>query len=226
MNRKPTCVLLALLALVAASSAARAQAILAPNVHYHGLTYGQWAATWWQAVIAIPIVGGDHPLISGGAVQGPEGVVFLTGVTIVDEPAVVEITIPAGTPLFFPVVNASCSLFEPDPFHGDDEVEMRACANDHIDHTSGRFAMIDGWPVSNLDAYRCESPLFVWGPLPANNLFAAPEGTVSPAVDAGFYLLLAPLSVGEHVIEFGGTYDELAVSTHTRYIITVVPMGP
>lgn len=71
--------------------------------------------------------------------------------------------------------------------------------------------------------FRTESPLFVWGPLPEGNIFGAPEGTVSPAVDAGYYLLLKPLSVGEHVIEFGGTFDELGGGINTRYLITVVP---
>jgi hypothetical protein len=194
-----------------------------PNAQYRGFTYGEWAAMWWQAAYSIPVVDGDHPLISGGAFQGPKGVVFLAGAFAGDEPAVIEITIPAGTPLFFPVINVECSVFEPDPFHGDNEDELRDCANHHIDNTSGRFAVIDGKPVRNLDAYRTESPLFIWGPLPEDNTFGAPEGTMSPAVDAGVYLLLAPLSVGEHVIEFGGTFDEFGASINTKYIITVVP---
>jgi hypothetical protein len=73
-----------------------------------------------------------------------------------------------------------------------------------------------------LDAYRSESPLFEWGPLPENNIFGAPEGTTSPAVDAGVYLLVNPLSVGTHVVEFGGTFDEFGASINTVYIITVV----
>jgi hypothetical protein len=236
MTRKCATVLLSLVALVAVSSDAHAQrrnpnpGIIPPNAHYRGFTYGEWAAMWWQKVYSIPVEDGDHPLISGGAFQGPRGVVFLAGVFAdPDEPAVIEITIPAGTPLFFPVLNASCSVFEPDPFHGDDEDELRDCANHHIDNTSDRFAVIDGRPVRRLDAYRTESPLFVWGPLPEDNIHAffgldAPKGTKSPAVDAGVYLLLTPLREGRHVIEFGGTFDELfgGVSINTKYIITVV----
>lgn len=231
MTRKCANVLLVLVALVAVSSDAHAQGgnrnpgILPPNAHYRGFTYGEWGAMWWQAAFDIPVLDGDHPLISGGAFQGPKGVVFLAGV-FAEEPAVIEITIPAGTPLFFPVINAECSVFEPDPFHGDDEDELRDCANHHIDNTSDRFAVIDGRPVKKLDAYRTDSPLFVWGPLPEDNIFGAPEGTTSPAVDAGVYLLLAPLSVGEHVIEFGGTFDEFGASINTKYIITVVPKKP
>jgi hypothetical protein len=232
MARKCVNVVLFLVALVALSFVARARggnsnpAVLPPNAHYRGLTYGEWAARWWQTALDIPVVEGDHPLVSGGAFQGPKGMLFLAGVFAdPDEPAIIEITIPAGTPLFFPVINAECSVFEPDPFHGDNEDELRDCANHHIDNTSDRFAVIDGRAVRRLDTFRTESPLFVWGPLPQDNLFGAPEGTTSPAVDAGVYLLLAPLSVGEHVIEFGGTFDEFGASINTRYIITVVPRG-
>lgn len=199
--------------------------VIPPNAQYRGLSYGEWGAKFWQAAYSIPVVDGEHPFISGGAFGGEDGVVFLAGI---GGGAVIEITVPAGTPLFFPVINAECSEIEPDPFHGDDEAEMRECANHHIDNTSERFAIVDGVPVKNLDGYRVESPLFQFGPLPEDNLLKflgldAPAGTTSPAVDAGVYVLLAPLSVGEHVIHFGGTFDEFGFSIDTTYIITVTP---
>jgi len=69
-----------------------------------------------------------------------------------------------------------------------------------------------------------ESPLFQFS-LPANNLFAyfgldAPAGTTSPAVDAGVYLLLEPLSIGTHTIHVGGTYQD-GFSIDTTFNITV-----
>ncbi len=194
--------------------------VLPPSAKYRGHTYGEWGARWWQAAFASPIVDGDHPLFSGGAFGGEDGVLFLSGV---GGEAIVELTIPPGTALFFPVVNSECSVIEPDPFHGDDEEELRDCANDHIDNTSGRFAFIDGVAVKNLDAYRVESPLFEFGPLPEDNILSAPAGATSVGVDAGVYLLLAPLSVGEHVLSFGGTFDEFGFSIDTTYLITVVP---
>ncbi len=181
-------------------------------------------------MFATPVVDGDHPTFSGTPFGGEDGVVFLAG--LFGEGNVKAITIPAGTPLFFPIVNAECSVFEPPPFHGDDEAELRACANTHIDNTSAVFAVIDGKPVNNLAAYRVQSPLFVWGPLPEGNIFQffgldAPAGTTSDAVDAGFYLMLAPLSVGTHEIHSGGTFGgDLGGEIDTTYIITVVPKKP
>jgi hypothetical protein len=226
LRRLSAALLAALIFAPATAAVAQDPGVLPPTARYRGYTYGEWEALWWQAMFATP-VDGDHPFVSGKPLEGPKGVFFLANLFAdPDEPAVVEITIPAGTPLFFAIVNAECSLFESDPFHGDDEAEMRACANDHIDNTSGRYAVIDGQPV-NLDNYRFESPLFTWGPLPEDNILGDPsaEGVVSPAVDAGYYLLLAPLSVGQHVIEIGGTFDEFGASFNTVYLVTVAPKG-
>ena len=197
-----------------------------PHAKYKGLSYGEWGARFWQAAFATPVVDGDHPFISGGAFGGDDGVVFLAA--IVGAPADIEVTIPAGTPLFVPVINSECSVIEPDPFHGDTEEEMRECANGHIDNTSNLFASIDGRVVNNLGNYRVDSPLFEFGPLPEDNLLAffgvdAPEGATSDAVDAGVYLLIPPLSVGQHVVRVGGTFDEFGASIDTRFLITVVP---
>ena len=220
---------LVLAALAAISQVAHSQGgnknaeVIPPHAKFRGLSYGEWGARFWQAAFATPIVEGDHPFISGGAFGGEDGVVFLAGV--VGSPAEVDVVIPSGTALFIPVINAECSVIEPDPFHGDNEEELRACANGHIDNTSGHFALIDGRPVANLLAYRVESPLFEFGPLPEDNLLGAPAGATSLAVDAGVYLLLSPLSVGEHEVRVGATFDEFGASIDTTFHITVVPRG-
>ena len=230
--RRVTCLafLLGALTLAGISHNAPAQGnnarlgVIPPNGQFRGLSYGEWAARWWSVAFSIPVVDGRHPLISGGAFGGENGVLFLArrgGV------ATFDITIPPGTALFVPVVNSGCSVLEPDPFHGDDEASLSACANGHIDNTSGRFAVIDGVPVNNLDAYRVQSPLFEFGPLPEDNVFEffgldAPAGTTSPSVVAGVYVLLAPLKVGTHTVRFGGT-DLLGFSSDTTYNITVSP---
>jgi hypothetical protein len=147
--------------------------VIPPNAHFRGLSYSEWEARWWQAGFAIPVVDGDHPLVTGGAFGGENGVVFLSGVP---GGPTINVTIRSGTALFFPVINSECSEIEPDPYHGDNEQQLRACANMHIDNTSGLFAMIDGKPVKNLGAYRTQSPLFEFGPLPEDNVLAFAYG--------------------------------------------------
>lgn len=205
--------------------------IIPPDANYRGKSYGEWAASWWQALFAVPMDGDSHPYLNGGLfhvqtnAKGKKGVAFLAAV---GPSATIDVTIPAGTALFVPVINTECSVFEPDPYHGDDEASLRACANGHIDQTSGLNARLDGKRVQDLETYRVESPLFQWGPLPEGNLFAffgmdAPAGTTSDSVDAGVYLLIAPLPVGEHTLRVRGTFDDSGASIDTKFKIAVTP---
>jgi hypothetical protein len=50
--------------------------VIPPHARFRGLTYGEWAARWAQAANAIPVVDGDHPLISGGSFGDERGVRF------------------------------------------------------------------------------------------------------------------------------------------------------
>lgn len=221
---------IALGALVMLLIAGRAQAgsqnanpgIVPHQARYHGLTYEQWQARWQQWALSIP-ADANHPFFPGGNVlqDQTDHVWFLAGV--VGSSEVRSITIPAGTALFFPVVNAECSTVEAPPFHGDNHASLSSCANAHIDHTSGLAATIDERPVKQLDSYRGESPLFEFGPLPDPNVLGVKAGLKGKSVDIGIYLLLRPLSVGKHTIHFTATFDEFGVSIDTTYHITVTP---
>ena len=217
-----TCVL----AIALASIAPTAQAQVVPaNGSYGGRSYNQWAVKWWQDAFATSVVNDNHPLISGGSFGGENGVLFLAGISGEHS---LDLTISANTALFFPIINAECSFFEGPPWHGEDEASMRDCANMILNGDSDIVARIDGVSV-DVTPYRFESPLFQWGPLPDNNIFGAPTGTTSDAVDAGYYLLLEPLGVGDHVIHFGATYPPLPPAVleggvyDMTYNVTVVP---
>jgi len=199
--------------------------VVPPGGTFGGQSYTDLEVLWWQKALAIPVINDNHPFISGGAFDSGTGVTFLAGV---GGGATIHIKVGGNQAIFFPIINAEASVLEPPPFHGDDEAEMRAVANAHIDATSGLYAEIDGVAVPNLLDYRIESPLFQFGPLPDNNLFSyfglnAPQGTTSDSVDAGFYLLLTPLSRGQHTIHFTGTADDLGFTIDTTYIVDVVP---
>jgi hypothetical protein len=213
--------------LAAAQGANQNPGVIPPGATYRGLTYGEWAAEWWRAAFAVPVEGGVHPLFTGGAVEGEKGIVFLAGPVLPagSPTAEIAVTIPPGTRLFLPLVTVECSVFEGPPFHGDDEPSLRACANDLLDLVSDLSAEIDGRPLDDLGAYRVESPLFRWGPLPAENALGAPEGTESDAVTAGYYLMLPPLSVGVHEIINRAAIDSFGLAVDARFIVTVQPRG-
>jgi hypothetical protein len=186
---------------------------------YRGLTYSEWEAEWWQAMLQTPVVDDTHPLWVGGAVQGRANVVFLTG----GAGFTGNITVNPGAAIFIPVVNVECSTIEEPPFHGDNEQELRDLANSYIDETTDLNASIDGVPVGNLASHRVESPLFSFV-LPEHNAWGQPTwaGITAYSVDAGYYLLIKPLAKGLHVIHVEGTFPQFGPFViDTAYTITV-----
>jgi hypothetical protein len=203
------------------------QGISKPFGSYQGQSYGEWAAEWWQTMYSQPVVNGQHPLLTGGAIITEDALFLAAALSPTPNPptTTIEVTIPRSTPILIPVVNAECSTIEPEPFHGDTEPELRACANGHIDETSGLSATIDAVPVTELATYRVQSPMFEFT-LPPNNVLEfqgipAPAGTTAQAVDAGVYLLLKPLTKGTHTVTVRGTFDEFGAAINTTFRITV-----
>ncbi|MCX6924319.1 MAG: hypothetical protein NT154_14060 [Verrucomicrobia bacterium] len=117
-----------------------------------------------------------------------------------------DVTIPAGTALFFPIFDSEASVLEG---NGTTEAELRSFAQGLQDHAQDLTCTIDGRVVGRLDNYRVQSPLFTIGPLPDNNVFqasgvTAPEGTTTPSVSDGVFVMVAPLCAGRHTIHFAG----------------------
>lgn len=211
----PALLVAAILSIGAGSSAWAGQGnagnpgVLPPQSHPYGKSYAEWSAEHWKWTYSLPT--DHHPLTDTADVStGQSGPVWFLGGTwapttdlegnlvgIADR----HVTVPMGKALFFPIISAEASLAEG---NGTTEAEFREFANYLADHAVDLSCTIDGRPVKNLDAYRVESPLFTFGPLPENNLLGLPEGTTSPAVSDGYFVMLAPLSRGQHTIHFTG----------------------
>jgi len=114
-----------------------------------------------------------------------------------------SVTIPSGKALFVALVNAEASDLEG---LGGTEAERRATAEFYADHipTSSLFCTIDGMAVANLSSYRASSPEFAFT-APTPWIFGD-EGGNGVSVGDGYYLMLAPLSVGAHTIHFRGAF--------------------
>jgi len=211
--------LLALVLCGALAGAALAQSIsnpriLPPGSASHGHTYSEWSAQQWQWLYSLPV--DAHPLFdTADCSAGQVGHVWFLGgtfTTVSPEPGVVigtatrDCTVPVGTALFFPIIDAECATAEG---NGTTDAELSACAKDIIDHAVDLSCEIDGVAVQNLPAFRAQSPLFTWGPLPENNVFQDPvnfpAGTTSPSVSDGYFVMVAPLSRGSHTMHFKGS---------------------
>jgi hypothetical protein len=91
--------------------------------------------------------------------------------------------------------------------------ELYALAQANQDHVVLAQCTIDGRPVQGLEdpintPYRVQSPVFSFTLPDEDNLYQFfgfdVSGTIEPAVADGIFLMLAPLSVGEHTIHFWG----------------------
>jgi hypothetical protein len=199
-----------------------------------GLTYGQWSSRWWQYVLSIPVHDSRHtdkilnPLFDetgsqcGFRQSGP--VFFLVGVINTSGEAERTCTVPDGKFLFFPILNNECSSMERAPFHGTTRAELAMCNNGFVSLTTNLVAQIDGQAVRNLSKFRVcrpKDPLCTAVPLidvtlPADNALGPldPQGVLTPpgllslkgtSLGDGFYLMLEPLSRGQHLVHFGGS---------------------
>lgn len=204
-----------------------------PTARPYGLSYGQWSARWWQFVFSIPAA--DNPQLHDDKCEvGQSGPVwFLTGKFCVEEScqsflsATRSCTIPAGKALFFPVANSWVDNLGVDPPLSTEQ--LRELAKEFQDAVTSMSCAVDGVPIrglSNTSAYRVVSPVFDYT-IPEDNLFTAfgynfPAQTVEGAVADGVYLMLAPLSAGQHVIRFAATFN-YGFAFDITYNITVAP---
>jgi len=220
-----------------------ANALVSPaNSKPHGLSYAQWSARHWQWFYSFPVEA--NPLFdTADGSAGQSGDVWFLGGTfapteiapgVFDGVADRSLRIPSGTALFLPLVDAEGSTLEG---NGETEADLRATAEffgGFIDPDSLSLE-IDGKPVTNLGDFAFESPLFTFGPLPANNVLAAqgynaPAGSTSPSVSDGYFAMIKELPVGMHTIHFTSTLDASSIGgpiflQDITYHLTVVPRG-
>jgi len=139
------------------------------------------------------------------------------------------VTVPPNKALFFPLVFAAVFYF-PGPLQIPNQIQpeinasvnspvgvagvavpfgaavgnARGWAANVVAKATALACEVDGVPVASLFSYREQSPVFSFV-LPVDNAFGDPalSGLTSyPTVDAGIYLMLAPLSAGQHTIHF------------------------
>ena len=214
--------------------------VLAPHSVVAKKTLGEWSATWWKWAYAIPA--NDNPLLDSTGEKSKFGdvgpVFFLAGLFNTSGKVTRTVTIPSNKFIFFPLEN----------FVNDNVgVTPRQTIGVLVSQIDGAIpgitelhASIDGQPVSNLFSHRETAPVFSYTLQLTDNLqqvvngITTPDatGTVFPAVADGYYLMLSPLSAGQHVINFGGvafgnpldaTYQVTVTRGHSVQPVVLVP---
>lgn len=219
-------------ALVAISLPGQA-AILAPGSTIYGKTLGDWSAEWWKYIFSVPI--DQNPQFNNNGEKegnGQSGSVFFLAKGPTDQSNLVErtITISADKAIFFPILNAeNDNIGRPFPLTVE---ELREEIAQIEVFATDMYLNINGVevPSSELFTHREISPVFGFT-LPENNIYnlddPVPAGFYEPAVSDGYWIMLEPLSPGQHTLTFGGTFTFPDNSTQTggyQYNIRVVPV--
>lgn len=209
-----------------------------------GKTYGEWSAAWWKWALPIPAT--EHPLFdTADCSAGQSGQVWFLGGKFCATTSQVGCnsptftaerycSVPRGTALFFPILNADDSYVEEPP--GTTELTLRTNVKSWEDPGPAFMvkAAVDEWPLQPIricsSGTFCspeQSPLFTFTLADHDNLFAAigeswvPDGASSAAVSDGYYVLLPPLPVGKHTLTFYGMQG--SYSADIKYNITIQP---
>ncbi len=187
----------------------------------YGMSYGKWAAYWWQWVLGIP--NATNPILDTTGAYcgvGQSGPVWFLAGNFGGATEREYIGVPTGKALFIPLITWISVV----PFEGADEAEARALANFVMDHVTDLYCTVDGVAVQNPYAYRAESPVFA---VDAADALMYPPGHYDTAVTDGYWLMLTPLPPGQHTINFGATVDipdwSFTFSLDVTYHLTVVP---
>jgi len=212
------------LALFVAVPALQANAaVLTPQSAPYGKTYSQWSASYWQWLFSLPVEG--HPGIDSPDFDVTEGqsgnVWFLTGPFGTVER---NVTIPAGKALFIALVNVDSSTLEEPPFYGATAADQLAIANGFADYITDLSFTVDGKAVTNIEDFRVTSPQFSFT-APTPWIFGDTGGT-GKATGVGYFVMLAPLSAGQHTIHYTGAFKfsdapEDYIAVDMTYHVTV-----
>jgi hypothetical protein len=188
-------------------------AILPPGSNPFGSPYSQWSARFWQWSLGLQLA--QNPPFGGApCTSGQSGHVwFLYG-----GPAIVNCTVPNGTALYFPIIDAECSNLDPAPYHGETPAERGSCAKAWIDNATDLSATIDGVPVRNLALYRVQSGDFQFF-VPRDNILGITGPAMGLSSDDGYYLMLAPRSTGNHTIRIHAVQHDPSDPSQVAFII-------
>ena len=197
-----TCLVLTATAVVASSPDDRRVFRTADDVageSQAGLTvkWWQWAASFDYATSPVADRTGER------CAAGQQGDVWFLAGTYGSNVTRRTCHVPAGKPLFFPLINymvmpADCSHC----------LTCDAAAREahHVtDDPMGLFAELDGASLQDLERHRLASPSCF--NLAARAGANAPK--IEPTASDGYWLALRPLSKGQHTLRFGGSLPSL-----------------
>ncbi len=189
---------------------------------------------WWQWALSIP--NDQNPQIDASGqycMVGQRGELWFLAGVFGGGTATRDCSVPEGKPLFFPVIN-SFNNNTPDCGQGGENFDVKkliSLITSSIDAAQNLSVTVDGKPLNRKHIQRVLSlPFPTW--FPGDNIYGPdacgagmplPAGIYSPSMDDGYYVLLSPLKVGPHTLQFhaeSGTFLQ-----DVTYNLTVAPVS-
>jgi hypothetical protein len=188
-------------------------------------TSSELTAEWWQWVLSIPPA--ENPMLDTTGQNcsvGQRGNIWFLVGTFNGGTAIRTCTVPQDKQLFFPVINyvniSAPGIGGQGP--GNYLVkDQRRDAATYINNAANLSVKLDGKKIKEIT--RIKSEVFDVA-FTADNVFGVPAGVYSPAVDDGFYVMLDPLNVGTHTLNFHSENPPAAFSLDVTYNLKVVPV--
>jgi hypothetical protein len=171
-----------------------------------GRTYEQWAGDWLRWALPMPptnSAGAVHPWIDSPRFDVTESQtddVWFLGAPFGKTQR--HCVIPSGKALFFPLFVVECSSIEAPPFYASTVPGQATMSQYWGDHIMDPFCELDGNALTNLDAFRFQSPqVSITAPAP---WILGKDGGNGTSTGDGYFIFLAPLPPGPHKLRFGG----------------------
>lgn len=196
-----------------ASAAVTNTQIVPPNGTFEGQTYAEWAASFWQWALALPVNDPTLPHPFNDCTRpisaGQTGDVWYWSAP--DSPNQMcnqsATIIPAGKAIFLTMLDVEASSLDDPPFFATTAAGQQAIAEKFFSRIGNLFCTIDNVPVTNLTTYHAETRQFHFH-APTPWIFENTGGN-GTSVGEGYFLMLQ-LPPGSHTIHYGGTIHLLA----------------
>ncbi|MCA9727763.1 MAG: hypothetical protein R3E12_10750 [Candidatus Eisenbacteria bacterium] len=192
--------------------------IIPPQARPHGLSYSEWSEIWWQWLFSIPI--DENPGLDPDgrfvALNQSGQVWFLAPNFGGGQVDVRYATIPAGKMLFIDIAAILGSPALGDP---EDIDELYALISALVDGIVEVSFSVDG-AIAGVEGYRVRSGLFRLE-LPENNVLGLEPGSYFPAAAEGYYVMLAPLSAGDHTLHIFADFGEVFGTSDVTFHLAV-----
>lgn len=201
MFRRSLGIRVSILAVFLGAVPARAAVVLSTGSTVAGKTIAAWTSDWYNWGLSTGPGPFSDPDGSRSGVNQSGPVFYIAGTT--GGSAVRNVTVTDDKFILLPLINWLVAAGA-DPGFASTQAEANALLTNTV-NTNSLFATIDGVVVGGLASHHEQSGSDFTLTTANNNDFGFPAGTYTDAYQDGYWLMVAPLSAGQHTLHFGGT---------------------